>query len=102
MGRRGVFSGREDVYRAALRQLCRVEDRNIDDPLESDFAIVMRALEEALTEEAGRTKRLNRTRQKLSRGFMAAPSCEDRWLFSEVKATCQSASPYLGSQPTRN
>jgi hypothetical protein len=36
--------GRDDVYRAALRQLCRVEGRNIDDPLESDFAIVMRAL----------------------------------------------------------
>ena len=34
--------GRDDVYRAALRQLCRVEGRNIDDPLESDFAIVMR------------------------------------------------------------
>ena len=27
----------------------------------------MRALEEALTEEAGKTKRLNRTRQKLNR-----------------------------------
>ena len=59
--------GREDVYRAALRQLCRVEGRNIDDPLESEFAVVMRALEEAMTEEAGRTKRLNRTRQKLAR-----------------------------------
>ena len=59
--------GREDVYRAALRQLCRVEGRNIDDPLESEFAVVMRALEEAMTEEAGRTKRLNRTRQKLNR-----------------------------------
>lgn len=59
--------GREDVYREAFRQLCRVEGRNIDDPLESEFAIVMRALEEALTEESGRTKRLNRTRQKLGR-----------------------------------
>jgi hypothetical protein len=58
---------REDVYRAALRQLCRVEGRNIDDPLESEFAMVMRALEEALTQEAGKTKRLNRTRQKLDR-----------------------------------
>jgi hypothetical protein len=35
--------GRHDVYQIALRQLCRVEGRNIDDPLESDFAIVMRA-----------------------------------------------------------
>jgi hypothetical protein len=59
--------GRHDVYQTALRQLCRVEGRNIDDPLESDFAMVMRALEEALTAEAGKTKRLNRTRQKLSR-----------------------------------
>ena len=51
----------------AFRQLCRVEGRNIDDPLEAEFATVMRALEEALTEESGRTKRLNRTRQKLGR-----------------------------------
>jgi hypothetical protein len=59
--------GRNDVYQDALRQLCRVEGRNIDDPLESEFATVMRALEEALTEESGRTKRLSRTRQKLGR-----------------------------------
>jgi hypothetical protein len=59
--------GRSDVYQDALRQLCRVEGRNIDDPLESEFAAVMRALEEALTEESGRTKRLTRTRQKLGR-----------------------------------
>jgi hypothetical protein len=58
---------RNDVYQAALRQLCRVEGRNIDDPLEADFAIVMRALEEAMSAEAGKTKRLNRTRQKLNR-----------------------------------
>lgn len=59
--------GREDVYREAFRQLCRIEGRNIDDPLESEFAIVMRALEEALTEKSGKTKRLNRTRRKLNR-----------------------------------
>jgi|SRR6266404_2780629 len=59
--------GRGDVYQIALRQLCKVEGRNIDDPLESEFVAVMRALEEALTEEAGKTKRLNRTRQKLDR-----------------------------------
>ena len=59
--------GRDDVYRGALTQLCRVEGRNIDDPLESDFAVVMRALEEAMTAEAGKTKRLSRTRQKLGR-----------------------------------
>src|SRR6266550_3379584 len=59
--------GRDDVYRDAFRQLCRVEGQNIDDPLEAEFAIVMRALEEALTEESGKTKRLNRTRQKLER-----------------------------------
>jgi hypothetical protein len=58
---------RDDVYQDAFRQLCRVEGRDIDDPLESEFASVMRALEEALTEEAGKTKRLNRTRQKLRR-----------------------------------
>jgi hypothetical protein len=58
---------RQDVYEDAFRQLCRVEGRNIDDPLEAEFASVMRALEEALTEESGKTKRLNRTRQKLGR-----------------------------------
>jgi hypothetical protein len=36
--------GRDDVYQAAFRQLCRVEGRNIEDPLEAEFAIVMRAL----------------------------------------------------------
>jgi hypothetical protein len=59
--------GREDVYQLAFRQLCRAEGRNIDDPLEADFASVMRALEQALTEESGKTKRLSRTRQKLGR-----------------------------------
>src|SRR5690349_10310376 len=59
--------GRDDVYQIAFRQLCRVEGRNIDDPLEAEFAMVMRALEQALTEEAGKTKRLSRTRQKLDR-----------------------------------
>ena len=58
---------RDDVYKLALRQLCRAEGRNIEDPLEAQFEIVMRALEEALTEQSGRTKRLNRTRQKLGR-----------------------------------
>jgi hypothetical protein len=58
---------RDDVYQLALRQLCRAEGRNIEDPLEAEFEAVMRALEEALTEESGRTKRLSRTRQKLGR-----------------------------------
>lgn len=59
--------GRDDVYQAALRQLCRIEGRDIDDPLAADFAAVMRALEEALSEQNGRTTRLSRTRQKLAR-----------------------------------
>jgi hypothetical protein len=58
---------RDDVYQTALRQLCRLEGRDLSDPLEAEFAMVMRALEEALTQEAGKTKRLNRTRQKLDR-----------------------------------
>jgi hypothetical protein len=58
---------REDIYHAAFRQLCRIEGRNIDDPLEAEFAVVMRALEEALSAESGTTKRLSRTRQKLGR-----------------------------------
>jgi hypothetical protein len=58
---------REDVYRVAFRQLCRIEGRNIDDPLEAEFAVVMRALEEALSQERGRTTRLARTRQKLGK-----------------------------------
>ena len=59
--------GRDDVYQAAFRQLCRIEGRDIDDPLAADFAAVMRALEEALSEQNGRTTRLSRTRQKLAR-----------------------------------
>ena len=58
---------RDDIYQAAFRQLCRIEGRNVEDPLEAEFAVVMRALEEALTAESGVTKRLNRTRQKLNR-----------------------------------
>jgi hypothetical protein len=38
-----------------------------DDPLEAEFAAVICALEQALTEEAGNTKRLNRIRPKLGR-----------------------------------
>src|SRR3954452_11954980 len=59
--------GRNDVYQDAFRQLCRVEGRDLSDPLAAEFAAVMRALEEVLTQEAGKTKRLNRTRQKLER-----------------------------------
>jgi hypothetical protein len=59
--------GRDDIYRAAFRQLCRIEGRDFDDPLAAEFSGVMRALEEALTQEAGKTKRLSRTRQKLKR-----------------------------------
>src|SRR5260370_4119306 len=54
---------REDIYQDAFRQLCRIEGRNIDDPLEAEFAVVMRALEEALSTESGTTNRLSRTRQ---------------------------------------
>jgi hypothetical protein len=60
-------NNRDDIYQDAFRQLCRIEGRNIDDPLEAEFAIVMRALEEALSAESGKTKRLSRTRQKLNR-----------------------------------
>jgi hypothetical protein len=59
--------GREDVYQDAFRQLCRVDGRNVDDPLAAEFASIMRALEEALSQEAGKTRRLSRTRQKLDR-----------------------------------
>jgi len=59
--------GREDVYRGAFRQLCRAEERDMEDPLEAEFAGVMRALEQALTEQNGKTTRLSRTRQKLAR-----------------------------------
>jgi hypothetical protein len=33
--------GRGDVYQIALRQLCKIEGRNIADPLEAEFATVM-------------------------------------------------------------
>ena len=59
--------GRDDVYQAAFRQLCRIEGRDMDDPLEAEFSVVMCALEEALSEQNGKTTRLSRTRQKLSR-----------------------------------
>lgn len=58
---------RMDVYNQAFRQLCRVQGRNYDDPLDRDFHEVMAALEQALTETRGRTTRLIRTRQKLKR-----------------------------------
>ena len=58
--------GRDDVYFDAVRQIARIEGQNIDDPLEADFAIVMRALEEALTAESGQTKRLSRTSKNLN------------------------------------
>ena len=59
--------GRIDIYFDAVRQIARIEGLNIDDPLEADFAIVMRALEEALTAESGQTKRVSWTKQKLKR-----------------------------------
>jgi hypothetical protein len=59
--------GREDIYFDAVRQIARIEGLNIDDPLEADFAITMRALEEALTAESGQPKRLSRAKPKLKR-----------------------------------
>ncbi len=61
---------RADAFQDAFRQLCRSQGRNIDDPLDADFAGVMMALEEALSEETGATRRQNRTRLKT--GAMAA------------------------------
>jgi hypothetical protein len=59
--------GREDIYFDAVRQIARIEGLNIEDPLEADFAVTMRALEEALTAETGPPKRVSRTKQKLKR-----------------------------------
>jgi hypothetical protein len=59
--------GRDDVYQDAFRQLCRIDGRDLDDPLAAEFAGAMCALEEALTQAAGKTRRLSRTRQKLKR-----------------------------------
>jgi hypothetical protein len=59
--------GRNDVYRGVSAALIWARIASAEDPLEAEFAAVMRALEEALTEESGRTKRLSRTRQKLNR-----------------------------------
>ena len=58
---------REDVYRDAFRQLCRTDGREMEDPLESDYAGVRRALEEALADETGKPKRLNRPPAKVTR-----------------------------------
>ena len=63
---RSGWGGMTSIF-DAVRQIARIEGQNIDDPLEADFAIVMRALEEALTAESGQTKRLSRTKQKLKR-----------------------------------
>lgn len=57
----------DDVYQAAFRKLCSLSGRDLNDPLDREFQEVMSALETALTEARGRTTRLNRTRQKLSR-----------------------------------
>jgi hypothetical protein len=59
--------GDNETYIQAFRQLCRVQGRNYDDPLDRDFHEVMAALEQALTDARGKTTRLNRTRQKLQR-----------------------------------
>lgn len=58
---------REDVYRDAFRQLCRTDGREMEDPLESDYAGVRRALEEGLADETGKPKRLNRPPAKVTR-----------------------------------
>ena len=58
---------RDDVYKDAFRQLCGAEKRETDDPLELEFAGVICALEQALTEGLGKTKRLSPMRLKLGR-----------------------------------
>ena len=59
--------GRDDSISMRFARSPASKVQNIDDPLEAYFAIVMRALEEALTAESGQTKRLSRTKQKLKR-----------------------------------
>jgi hypothetical protein len=91
--------GRDDVYQAAFRQLCRVEGRNISDPLESEFAVVMRALEEALSQEAGKTKRLSRTRQKLARAGVRKTLAERRRLKPSLPKAHRFFKPLCSSAP---
>jgi hypothetical protein len=72
--------GRDDVYQRCLSSV--LPRRRTKHRRESEFVSVMRALEQALTECAGKTKRLNRTRQKLSRLACARPLLI--WHFSPI------------------
>jgi hypothetical protein len=66
-----VREGAADVADAARRRLIEVQAStnidNSDDPLVLDFWKSIAALEFALTEERGKTIRLSRTRQKITR-----------------------------------
>jgi hypothetical protein len=55
---------RTDAHQDAFRQLCRIDGRNIEEAFDAEFAVVMCALEEALSEESAATRRSNRAKQK--------------------------------------
>lgn len=64
--------GNEEVYWQAFRRLCEVEgETGSDDPLETEFYMILAAYEELLTIKNGRRTAASRTRQKLKKkGFL--------------------------------
>ncbi len=57
--------GREDIYRAAFKQLCSLSTIDINDPLERDFQKVLAAYEALLKEKNGRNTRATYFRRKV-------------------------------------
>jgi hypothetical protein len=60
-------AGREDLVPAAFRRLCELTGQDDTDPLVADFWRAIAAAEEVLRQQRGKTVRLARTRQKITR-----------------------------------
>jgi hypothetical protein len=73
---------RDDVYWVAFNQLCKLEGKNQEDPLHSDFYEILAAYEALLTEKNGRTTKATRTRQKLARHNIE--KCLEDWAISDT------------------
>lgn len=72
---RAKTKGLDDVYRAVFRRYCRLAQVGSDDPSDPivrEFAKVLAAYEQILTEKNKRTTRASRTRQKIERKGVAA------------------------------
>ncbi|MEX2642328.1 MAG: hypothetical protein WD270_02665 [Acetobacterales bacterium] len=68
--------GREDMYWKAFERLCDLEGEDEDDPLHREFARILMAYEQLVTEKDGKRTAASRTRQKIRRKGVE-PSLED-------------------------